>query len=373
MAGQSRKISAASARSHTRRKNQASSTFPITTGICTKLSIALLVGLLALSYQAIQPPPPKICGSPTGPSITSARIKLKDGRHISYIETGVPKQIAKYKIIFLHGLFSCKYDAFSISKEIVDEYGIYMLSFDRPGYGESDPHPRRFVKSNAQDIEEIADILELGEKFFVVGFSLGGELVWGCLKYIPHRLSGAALVAPASNYWWPSFPSNLSDHAISQQLKPDQWAYRVAHYAPWLTYWWNTQKWFPYSSIFAQRIEIMSPNDLKVLSNYTKLGQCKDQARQQGEFESIHRDLNIALGRWEFDPMDLENPFPNNQGAVYLWQGDEDRIVSPPLAHFISQKLSWIRYHEVPNAGHMFPLGDGMGDRIVKTLIVGDD
>ena len=69
----------------------------------------------------------------------------------------------------------------------MDEFGIYMLSFDRPGYGESDPDPHRSVKSNAQDIEEIADQLELGPKFFVIGFSLGGEFVWGCLKHIPHR------------------------------------------------------------------------------------------------------------------------------------------------------------------------------------------
>lgn len=63
-----------------------------------------------------------------------------------------------------------------------------MISFDKPGYGESGPQPRRFVKSNASDIEEIANILKLDEKFFVVGFSLGGELVWGCLKYILYFL-----------------------------------------------------------------------------------------------------------------------------------------------------------------------------------------
>lgn len=62
-----------------------------------------------------------------------------------------------------------------------------MLSYDRPGYGESDPNPSMSVKSTAQDVEELADQLELGEKFFVTGFSMGGGLAWGCLKYIPHR------------------------------------------------------------------------------------------------------------------------------------------------------------------------------------------
>lgn len=70
---------------------------------------------------------------------------------------------------------------------MVDEYGLYVVSFDRPGYGESDPNPNWSVKSIAQDVEELADQLELGSRFFVVGFSLGGALVWPSLKYIPHR------------------------------------------------------------------------------------------------------------------------------------------------------------------------------------------
>ena len=64
---------------------------------------------------------------------------------------------------------------------------MYIVSFDRPGYGESDPHPSQTVKSLALDIEELADKLGLGSKFYIIGFSLGGQVVWRCLKYIPHR------------------------------------------------------------------------------------------------------------------------------------------------------------------------------------------
>ena len=61
------------------------------------------------------------------------------------------------------------------------------MSFDKPGYGESDPHPKQTLKSLALDIEELVDQLELGSKFYVIGYSIGSHLVWGCLKYIPHR------------------------------------------------------------------------------------------------------------------------------------------------------------------------------------------
>ena len=72
-------------------------------------------------------------------------------------------------------------------QHVVEDLGIYIVSIDRPGYGESDPDPNRTLKSIALDIEELADQLGLGSKFYVVGFSMGGQVVWNCLKYIPRR------------------------------------------------------------------------------------------------------------------------------------------------------------------------------------------
>lgn len=77
----------------------------------SRIAAFLLIVFLALAYQAIQPPPPKTCGSPGGPPITAPRIKLRDGRHLAYKEYGVPRQVAKHKIVFIHGFGSCKHDA----------------------------------------------------------------------------------------------------------------------------------------------------------------------------------------------------------------------------------------------------------------------
>ncbi|KAG7028103.1 hypothetical protein SDJN02_09283, partial [Cucurbita argyrosperma subsp. argyrosperma] len=46
----------------------------------------------------------------------------------------------------------------------------------------------------------------------------------------------------------------------------DQWAVRVAHYTPWLTYWWYTQKWFPSSSIVGSNPNILSRQDKELQS-----------------------------------------------------------------------------------------------------------
>lgn len=64
---------------------------------------AAAVGFLGWVFQSLKPPAPKICGSPGGPPVTSPRVRLSDGRHLSYREMGVPKEEAKYRIIVIYG------------------------------------------------------------------------------------------------------------------------------------------------------------------------------------------------------------------------------------------------------------------------------
>lgn len=79
------------------------------------------------------------------------------------------------------------------------------------------------------------------------------------------RLAGAVLLTPVVNYWWPGLPANLTSEAYYQQKLQDQWTVRVSHYFPWLTYWWNTQKWFPASSAIAHSPDILSVQDKELI------------------------------------------------------------------------------------------------------------
>ncbi|KAK6775335.1 hypothetical protein RDI58_026336 [Solanum bulbocastanum] len=341
-------------------------------GMLRKVLVVLLVAGLAWAFPALLPPPPRICGSPDGPTVTGPRIKLRDGRHLAYKEHGVPKETAKYKVVYAHSFSATKYDKAVAPLETLEELGAYVVSFDRPGYGESDPHPKRTIQTQALDMEELADQLGLGPKFYVMGYSMGGHSVWGCLKYIPNRLAGAALVAPVVNYWWPSFPANLSTKGYNLQLPQDQWAVRVAHYAPWLVYWWNSQKWFPCNSVISGKPK-MSPQDLEVVSksanHLSKRPKLKEYAVKQGVFESLHRDMMVGFGKWDFDPMDLKNPFPNGEGSVHLWHGDEDWVVPVMLQRYVAERLPWIYYHEMPNVGHLVMLDPAMNEVIWKTFL----
>ena len=69
--------------------------------------------------------------------------------------------------------------------------------------------------------------------------------------------------------------------------------------------------------------------------------------------------------------MEIKNPFPNNEGSVHLWQGDEDRLVPVELQRYIVGKLPWIHYHEFSGAGHLFAYNDGMSEAVLKAMLTG--
>ncbi|GJN17099.1 hypothetical protein PR202_gb04139 [Eleusine coracana subsp. coracana] len=353
---------------------------------CAKVGIASTVALLlGWAYQATRPPPPVILGSPGGPTVTSPRVRLKDGRYIAYKEAGVDRETAKFKIIFTHGFASTKESGFPMSQveeivccpaqELAEELGIYMLYFDRAGYGDSDANPARGLKSDATDVEELADALQLGDKFYVVGSSMGGYTAWSCLYYIPQRLAGVALVVPAVNYWWP-LPADVSRSAFEKLDVRDRRTFWIAHHMPSLFYAWITQKWFAMSPIVKGGRDAFTDWDWEVLTEFRRKNPESGQAdpakaTQQGTYESLCRDVTILFGNWEFDPTKIKNPFPNGEGVVSIWQGYEDKIVQVEIQRYVAQQLPWVRYHEHREAGHALPNKDGVGDDIIRELLLG--
>lgn len=87
-------------------------------GILKKVVLVGFVGFLAWAYQATRPIPPNTCGSENGPPITAPRIQLKDGRYLAYKEYGVSKDVAKYKIVFVHGFDQCRHDVYAITGKL---------------------------------------------------------------------------------------------------------------------------------------------------------------------------------------------------------------------------------------------------------------
>lgn len=63
----------------------------------------------------------------------------------------------------------------------------------------------------------------------------------------------------------------------------------------------------------------------------------QDKLRQRGVFESLRHDFIVGFGDWDYDSMDLTNPFPQNQSSIHIWQGYEDMVVSFHLQRYVSE------------------------------------
>ncbi|KAL1203498.1 hypothetical protein V5N11_009859 [Cardamine amara subsp. amara] len=298
------------------------------------------------------------------------RIKLRDGRFLAYKERGVPKDEAKYKIILIHGFGSSKEMNFSASKELIEELGVYFLLYDRAGYGDSDPNSKRSLESEAFDIEELARELQIGPKFYLIGVSMGSYPTWSCLKHIPHRLAGVAFVAPVVNYRWPSLSKKLIKKDYRRVFI--KWCFRISKYAPGLLHWWISHKLFPSTTSALESNQLyFNSNDIEVLKRITGFPMLtKDKLRERNVFDTLRDDFLVGFGQWDFDPVDIRI---NGESSVHIWHGRKDKVVPFQLHRCILKKLPWIKYHEIPQGGHLIVHYDGTCDAILRSLLLGED
>ena len=94
-----------------------------------KIFLLAITSLIAWFYQALQPPPPAICGTPLGPSITAPRVQLSDGRFLAYKEAGVPKERAKHKIVIVHAFGQSRHSLLPVSQ--VNELTLWIIFFPK--------------------------------------------------------------------------------------------------------------------------------------------------------------------------------------------------------------------------------------------------
>src|SRR6201993_1428969 len=72
--------------------------------------------------------------------------------------------------------------------------GLRLISYDRPGYGGSTPHPGRTVADCAGDVRAICAELGIG-RLAMWGISGGGPHVLACAALLPDLVTAAASLA----------------------------------------------------------------------------------------------------------------------------------------------------------------------------------
>lgn len=77
-----------------------------------------------------------------------------------------------------------------VKESLLKDYGVRLVSYDLPGFGESDPHRGRNLSSSASDMIDLASALGIAEKFWLLGYSSGSMHVWSAMRYFPDRIAG---------------------------------------------------------------------------------------------------------------------------------------------------------------------------------------
>ena len=130
--------------------------------------------------------------------VTEADIRLADGRTLHAYDTRgrIADRRPPGAVFWLHGspnVGSPPEPLFAAA----EANGLGWVSYDRPGYGGSDPHDGRTVASAAADVAAVADALGIG-RFAVLGHSGGGPHALACAALLPERVIAAVSVsAPA--------------------------------------------------------------------------------------------------------------------------------------------------------------------------------
>eukprot|EP00897_Mesotaenium_endlicherianum_P004649 jgi/Mesen1/4211/ME000219S03343 len=313
-------------------------------------------------YQNLTYTPPV---KPIG-DVTAARVQLRDGRHVAYEEVGASASSAEYNVLLLHAWQECRVWAKGFGTQaMLEGLGVRLVAYDRPGYGQSDPHPQRTLQSEAEDIAEIADLLRMGEKFHILSVSLGGYAA----------LAGVTMAAPAGSFWAQTQKGDEAEAAWKFLVNPDRYTILVAHHAPAVLHWWMSQRlvkrgsWSDYKTWNIKS----GKRDMELLAQVPKepFEAVLAEALRQGPVESIYRDLKLTSGDWGFDISEIdlsgEGPF---EGTLHIWQGADDWIVPPPLQRYAKRVLPAIAYHELSEEGHLF-LADPKYHRPILTELIG--
>jgi pimeloyl-ACP methyl ester carboxylesterase len=122
-------------------------------------------------------------------------ISLKNGRTIRINEAGQPDGVP---VLVHRGTPQSRllYDRWI---EDAQSRGLRLISYERPGYGESTPQPGRTVAGAARDVAAISKQLGI-ERLLVWGISGGGPHALACAALLPDLVVAAAVLASPAPY-----------------------------------------------------------------------------------------------------------------------------------------------------------------------------
>lgn len=262
-------------------------------------------------------------------------------------------------VVYFHGTPSCRLEP-AFADQLCAELGIRLVSFDRPGYGQSPARPFSLA-SIARDTGVVADELRL-ERFATTGQSGGGPFAMACGVVLGERVSRVGVTAgPGPFVEIPGMLDFLDDNDTrALGLLPDQEA-AAAQFAvgfePFRALGQASEE-----QIIAGFKGMSSPRDGELLDR-PELGSALAAAARASLAQGTSGGGwdNVAwVGPWDIDLDAFRQP-------VHLWYGGEDTFCPAGTAQWLDERL--------PTATLVFRAGDGhMGvmehtREILETLV----
>jgi pimeloyl-ACP methyl ester carboxylesterase len=203
-----------------------------------------------------------------------------------------------------------------------------LVSYGRPSYGGSTPHPGRDVASAATDVAQIADALGIA-RFATLGASGGGPHALACAALLADRVTGVAClagIAPRTDdFDW--FAGVVAPGGLRAALSGRDARARFA----------ATDHFDPESFIAADRAALEA--------TWSSLGADAERATAAGPDGLVDDDLAF-VSPWGFALSQLTVP-------VLFVQGGLDRVVPPSHATWMHRQCPhselWLR----PDDGHI--------------------
>ena len=244
---------------------------------------------------------------------------------------------------------------------VLHRLGVQLISFDRPGYGESDRLEGRRVADVAADVLAIADAHDL-ERFSVVGRSGGGPHALACAALLPERTARAAVLVGIAPHgadgldWFDGMArSNVAEFTAAAKSYAD-----IAAHTREMA---SAIRADPASLIARLHEELPDP-DRRVVADRgirSMLIKTYAEALRTSDYGWID-DVLAFCSDWGFDPGSINLP-------VLLWHGASDVFSPASHARWLADKIPSAAVVVQAGAAHFGAL-DVLPD-ILRWLCVG--
>lgn len=311
---------------------------------------------------------------------SASRILLPDGRHIAYHEQGLPADRARFTLIAPHAFLSSRLAGIpGIKSSLLEEYGVRLVTYDLPGFGESDPHPSRDLNSSALDVQYLADSLGVNDKFWVLGYSSAAMHAWATLKFISNRVEGAVFVAPMVNPYESSMTKEEMSKTWERWEQGRKFMFSLGRRFPCLLSYFYRRSFFSgkHGSIEKWFFLKLGKTDKALTedASFEEFWQRDvEESVRQGLMKPFIEEARLQVSDWGFSLADLqlrrrcpgkgilpwlksiyskaECELTGFAGPIHIWQGLDDHVVPPSMADYISRILPSATLHLLPNEGH---------------------